>query len=115
MPSSAFSRDTPSDRPAKWLTMAAATMESSTPTTPLNRPSSTASERKMTRTSPRVAPMAFIRPISLTRSRTVSIITLAMPMAPTTRDTAPMPASVVLMRPNTWSMASTNIFWVSTE
>jgi hypothetical protein len=36
--------------------------------------------------------MAFITPITRVLSRTVSIITLEIPMAPMIRDMAPMPA-----------------------
>jgi len=62
-----------------------------------------------------VAPTAFIRPISFVRSFTVSVMTFMMPMPPTTREIAPMPASVYLIIANTWVMRSANIFCVNTE
>ncbi|VVB68665.1 Uncharacterised protein [uncultured archaeon] len=63
----------------------------------LTTPSTPASSRYCILMSLMVAPKAFRTPISLILSFTVSIMTLAMPMPPTTKDMAPMPARAYLI------------------
>ena len=62
-----------------------------TPTTPPAPASKMASVRNCLRMCARVAPSARRRPISLRRSITAITITLAMPIPPTSRATAPRP------------------------
>jgi len=60
-------------------------------------PSTPASSRYCVRMSLVVAPRAFMTPISRILSFTVSIMTLAMPIPPTSSEMAPIPARAYLI------------------